>query len=129
MKFAHSLRAIRISWISAILISTATLSLSSSSSSSDEKPRPCTIRSATTGKFFDLTPISITQQKSSSSKKDGDEPLASWHARGHDYPANFTLNFCAPVVEELKDVVGVDEDRWQNVSAFYEMGGKIYSIG
>ena len=122
MMTTRSIRATWILWVAAILLLTA----ASASSSSDEKSRPCTIRSTTTGKFFDLTPISITQQKSS--KKD-DEPLASWHARGHDYPANFTLNFCAPVVEELRDVVGVEEDRWQNVSAFYEMGGKIYSIG
>ncbi|KAK5000103.1 hypothetical protein LTR28_013173, partial [Elasticomyces elasticus] len=47
----------------------------------------------------------------------------------YDYGANFTLNFCGGVVEELKDVVGVDEGRWRNVSAFYEKGGKTYSIG
>ena len=119
MILSRSIRATWILWISSSLFRTA-------SSSSDEKSRPCTIRSTTTGKFFDLTPISVTQH--TSSKKD-DEPLASWRAKGYDYPANFTLNFCAPVVEDLKDVVGVDEDRWGNVSAFYEMGGKTYSIG
>lgn len=103
-----------------------TLFLSAASSSEEKKSKPCTIRSPTTGKFFDLTPISVRQQ--SSSDKD-DEELESWHAKGYDYPANFTLNFCAPVVEELKDVVGVDEDRWQNISAFYMMDGKTYSLG
>jgi cation-dependent mannose-6-phosphate receptor len=49
--------------------------------------------------------------------------------RGYDYGANFTVNFCAPVVENLTDVVGIEESRWQNVSAFYEKEGKTYSIG
>jgi cation-dependent mannose-6-phosphate receptor len=53
----------------------------------------------------------------------------SWHAKGHDYPANFTVNICAPVIEDVKDVVGVDSSRWRNVSAYYEQAGKIYSIG
>jgi len=29
----------------------------------------------------------------------------------------------------VKGVVGVERDRWANVSAFYEAKGKIYSIG
>jgi hypothetical protein len=61
------------------------------------------------------------------------------------------MNFCGGVVEDLvggwviggegrggdrgegpqvvKGVVGVERDRWANVSAFYESRGKIYSIG
>lgn len=39
------------------------------------------------------------------------------------------MNFCGPVVEELEDVVGVEDRRWGNVSAFYEKGGRTYSIG
>ena len=58
-----------------------------------------------------------------------DDRTESWHAKGYDYQTNFTLNFCAPVVEELRDVVGVDEGLWRNVSAFYTLGGKTYSIG
>ena len=45
---------------------------------------------------------------------------------------NFTLNFCGGVVEDLKakgGVVGVDEELWRNVSAFYEQDGKVYSMG
>ena len=53
----------------------------------------------------------------------------SWHSRGHDYPANFTLNICSSVIEGVENVVGVESERWQNVSAYYQMDGKIYSIG
>jgi cation-dependent mannose-6-phosphate receptor len=42
---------------------------------------------------------------------------------------NFTINFCAPVVEHLKDVVGLDKTQWANVTAFYKDKGKTYSIG
>lgn len=61
--------------------------------------------------------------------KDVDEGPKSWHARGYDYNSNFTMNFCGPVVEEIKDVVGVDEKLWQNVSAYYTVNGKVFSIG
>jgi len=101
------------------------------SGASDTKPKPvkaCTIRSSTSGAFFDLNPITVVPPP-----KDGRRPKdarhESWHARGYDYLANFTLNFCGPVVEKLQDVVGVDEARWQNVSAYYNVSGKIYSIG
>jgi len=53
----------------------------------------------------------------------------SWHAKGHDYGANFTINFCAPVIEDLEDVVGIEKARWRNVSAYYRSDGKTYSIG
>lgn len=59
-------------------------------------------------------------------KDDRDE---SWHAKGYDYGANFTINICAPVIENVTDVVGVDKSRWQNISAYYEKDDKIYSIG
>jgi cation-dependent mannose-6-phosphate receptor len=89
--------------------------------------KPCTIHSPNTGSFFDLSPISLSE----SGIKEGynDDRTESWHAKGYDYPANFTINFCAPVMEELDDVVGVDEELWQNVSAYYQMGDDIYSIG
>ena len=58
-----------------------------------------------------------------------DDRIESWHARGYDYGTNFTLNFCAPVIETLTDVVGIAEGLWGNVSAYYEMNGKTYSIG
>lgn len=99
--------------------------LAASSDDSKTPRAPCTIRSPTSGAFFDLNPIHVELPKKASK----DARTDSWSARGYDYGANFTLNFCGPVVEDLKDVVGVEENRWQNISAFYEIGGKTYSIG
>ena len=45
---------------------------------------------------------------------------------------NFTMNFCGGVVEDLEKkggVVGVDKAMWKNVSAYYEKGDRVYSIG
>lgn len=100
--------------------------LAAAASDDSKTPRvPCTIRSPTSGAFFDLNPIHVELPKKASK----DARLESWQARGYDYGANFTLNFCGPVVEDLKDVVGVEENRWRNISAYYEIGGKTYSIG
>ncbi|PQE13013.1 Mannose-6-phosphate receptor binding protein [Rutstroemia sp. NJR-2017a BBW] len=96
----------------------------------DKKPKPidpCTI-SSTTGSFFDLRPLSIKPPEEGK-KPPKNAKVDSWHARGYDYKGNFTLNVCAPVVEGVKDVVGVDKGLWQNVSAFYEFDGKKYSVG
>jgi cation-dependent mannose-6-phosphate receptor len=89
---------------------------------------PCTIRSPTSGAFFDLNPIHVILPDDPK-KAAKDARNESWSARGYDYGTNFTLNFCGPVVENLTNVVGVDEARWQNVSAFYQLDGKTYSIG
>lgn len=53
----------------------------------------------------------------------------SWHARGWDYGSNFTLNICAPVVEDLEDVSGLLAKEYRNVSAFYKKGSKTFSLG
>lgn len=91
---------------------------------------PCVVRSPATGLYYDLNAISVPRPDPSDGKKSSkNAPRESWHAKGHDYHANFTLNICAPVVEDIKDVVGVERDRWKNVSAYYEKEGKIYSIG
>jgi cation-dependent mannose-6-phosphate receptor len=90
--------------------------------------KPCTIRSADTGNFFDVSALRLEPPKNKD-KPTKTEALQSWHARGYDYGANFTLNFCAPVVEEVKDVAGVESAGWKNVSAYYEKGGKTYSMG
>lgn len=91
---------------------------------------PCVVRSPATGLYYDLNAISVPRPDPSDGKKSNkNAPRESWHAKGHDYHANFTLNICAPVVEDIKDVVGVERDRWKNVSAYYEKEGKIYSIG
>ncbi len=90
-------------------------------------PKPCTIHSPSTGSYYDLRPLDLFLQQTSKPK---DSRTESWHARGYDYPANFTLNFCGPVIEPLRDIDGIPESRWQNVSAFYKTDkDKTYSIG
>ncbi|KAJ4289693.1 Cation-independent mannose-6-phosphate receptor CI-MPR [Kalmusia sp. IMI 367209] len=94
---------------------------------SDQPLKPCTAVSPTTDRFFNLNPLHRTLPEEGKKKKEGEE--GSWHARGHDYGANFTINFCGPVVEELDNVVDLDKNLWRNVSAFYEKGGKQYALG
>ncbi len=97
---------------------------------SKEKPlKPCTIRSPSSGAFFDLNSLYIHPPGKDSKSSKNDDKLESWHARGYDYGSNFTLNFCGPVVEELGDVEGVSESDSKNISAFYKIGKKTYSIG
>lgn len=101
--------------------------LTSPTFAADSKPlKPCTIKSPSKGDFYDLNTITVQPVKDQ--VKDH-EKAHSWHSRGHDYGTNFTLNFCAPVIEDLEDVVGVEKALWQNVSAFYKLDGKTYSIG
>lgn len=96
--------------------------------SPDKKPtKPCTAVSPTTDRFFDLNPLHRTLPEEGKKAKDGE--TGSWHARGHDYGANFTINFCGPVVEELDHVQDLDRDLWKNVSAYYEIGNKQYALG
>lgn len=102
--------------------------LAASSSDDSKHHNPCTIRSPTSGAFFDLNPVHVTLPEAGK-KVPKDARNESWSARGYDYGANFTLNFCGPVIENLTDVVGVDDSRWANVSAFYKFEGKTYSIG
>jgi cation-dependent mannose-6-phosphate receptor len=110
------------------LLSALLYLLSTASAASDKPLKPCTAISPTTERFFDLNPLHRTAPgESSKKKKEGDE--GSWHARGHDYGANFTINFCGPVVENLDTVVDLDKDVWRNVSAYYEKGDKQYALG
>ncbi|KAF1918119.1 mannose-6-phosphate receptor binding domain-containing protein [Ampelomyces quisqualis] len=95
---------------------------------SDDSLKPCTIVSPTTERFFDLNPIRRMPLGEGQKKAKGDSD-GSWHARGYDYGANFTVNFCGPVVEELHDVQDLNKDLWRNVSAFYEVGRKVFAIG
>ncbi|KAF1985183.1 mannose 6-phosphate receptor domain-containing protein [Aulographum hederae CBS 113979] len=91
-------------------------------------PDPCTIKNSK-GAFFNLNPIRKTLPDPTSSKHK-DDKVESYTARGYDYPANFTINFCGAVVEDAKDFVGVDESLWRNVSAYYTTrSGSNYSIG
>lgn len=93
---------------------------------SSEPQQPCTVRSPTSGAFFDLNPLHIQDPSLSQSKHPRDY---SWNTTGWGLPYNFTMNFCGPVVEELDDVMGVEKGQWRNVSAYYTAGGKTYSIG
>lgn len=95
-----------------------------------ESLSPCVARSPSTGLYYDLSAITVKPPE----VKDGEKVYkgardVSWHSKGHDYPANFTINICAPVIEDVKDAVGVDSSRWQNISAYYEMDGELYSLG
>ena len=106
------------------------LSSAASGSSHLNDKSPCVARSPTSGLYYDLSPISLSPPQLKNGKKaNKDERDESWHAKGHDYPANFTINICAPVIEDVEDVVGVGSSRWKNISAYYEQKGKIYSIG
>ena len=94
----------------------------------ESKPtlKPCTLHSPATGSFFDLRPLQL--------KTDGTKYQVSsnesYHAKGYDYPSNFTINFCGPVVESLEDVEGISSSKTANISAFYkDERGDIFSIG
>jgi cation-dependent mannose-6-phosphate receptor len=102
----------------------------SNADSSHLDDAPCVARSPTTGLYFDLSAISLSPPELKDGKKvNKDAREDSWYAKGHDYPANFTINVCAPVIENVTDVVGVESARWKNVSAYYERDEKVYSIG
>ena len=118
----------RLLFLSAFLSLLAPFSARAADSKSSKPLKPCTIYSPTSGSFFDLNPLSVQPLKDGK-KAFKEDRIESWHAKGYDYQTNFTLNFCAPVIEELEDVVGVDEAMWRNVSAYYTHGGKTYSIG
>jgi cation-dependent mannose-6-phosphate receptor len=98
---------------------------------SDDKLKPvldpCTI-SSSSGSFFDLRPLSI-HSLPEGKKPAKNQKVDGWHAKGYDYKANFTLNICEPVVEKLVNVQGVEKSRWKNISAFYEVGSKQFSLG
>lgn len=114
-----------------LLLLSSLLGLSNAAPSSHlNDDSPCVARSPTSGLYYDLNAISLAPPELKDGKKvDREARDESWHSKGYDYPANFTINVCAPVLENVTDVVGVDASRWQNVSAFYEQEGKTYSIG
>ncbi|KAH7374490.1 mannose-6-phosphate receptor binding domain-containing protein [Plectosphaerella cucumerina] len=86
----------------------------------------CTATSHTNGAFFDLrSDIATAPEEGKTSKG----PTSDYHARGYDYGRNFTLNICAPVVEPVLDVVGLNKGDWKNVSAYYTYKGDVFSIG
>jgi len=88
---------------------------------------PCTA-SSTGGAFYDLRPdIAIAVEEGQKAKKG--VRSTDYVSKGHDYGANFTVNICAGVVAPVKEVEDVSEKLWQNVSAYYESKGRIYSLG
>jgi cation-dependent mannose-6-phosphate receptor len=119
---------------STTLLLTLALQAYAATSSDDkakEKPlEPCTVASAS-GAFYDLRSLSILPATDKKKTTKG-EKTDDWHAKGYDYhnsKANFTLNICAPLVEKQRDFEGIKESLWKNVSAYYELDRKRYSIG
>ncbi|KAF1935868.1 mannose 6-phosphate receptor domain-containing protein [Clathrospora elynae] len=112
-----------------LLLSTLALLLAQHATAASDKPlKACTVISPTSERFFDLNPIrKLPPSEDGKKKKEGDE--GSWHAKGYDYNANFTINFCGPVVEQLDEVQDLDKGLWGNISAFYERSGKQWAIG
>ncbi|KAL8690494.1 MAG: hypothetical protein Q9218_004070 [Villophora microphyllina] len=95
----------------------------------DSKPlAPCTIFSPTTNAYYDLNPLTVLPLKDHK-KAHKDDRAESWHARGYGMGTNFTLNFCAPVIETIEKAVDIKESQLKNISAFYEWKEKTYSIG
>ncbi len=90
--------------------------------------KPCTAHNSINGQFYDLNAITVHPLQDHK-KVHKDDRTESWKARGYDYNTNFTINFCAPVIEPLKEVVGIKDNLVKNVSAYYTMDGRTYSIG
>ncbi|KAH7038296.1 mannose-6-phosphate receptor binding domain-containing protein [Microdochium trichocladiopsis] len=91
---------------------------------------PCTATS-TSGAFYDLRADIAVHPKEDGTKPKASlgGPTADYHPRGWDYGANFTLNICAPVVEPFDNVKDIEEGHWQNISAYYQLKGEVYSLG
>lgn len=88
----------------------------------------CTATSqVNSGAYFDLRPNIAWPEDSEKTYKSNQHK--DYHARGYDYGKNFTLNVCSAVVDTVTNVVGVEEAKWANVSAYYMSAGDIYSIG
>lgn len=109
---------------------TSILSLASAAAPSDTKEPvgdPCTIHSATTGSFYDVRPLMLTEAGTKTQAATNE----SYHSRGYDYGANFTINICGPIVEQLGSVDGIQKSRVANISAFYRdpSDDTIYSLG
>lgn len=86
------------------------------------------VATSTSGAFFDLRPDTAVAAVEGKKTPKG-VPTEDYIARGWDYGSNFTLNICNHVVKKVKDVVGVEEGLWRNVSAYYQSKGKVYSLG
>ena len=117
--------------IALLLQASYTTVLAASSSKSDEHKdlKPCTIYDPSRGHFYDLNTITV-HPLVDHKKAHKDDRDASWYSRGYDYGVNFTMNFCAPVIEHLEHVEGLKKSEIKNISAFYTTEDqKIHSIG
>jgi cation-dependent mannose-6-phosphate receptor len=86
------------------------------------------VATSSSGSFYDLRPdVAIAPEEGKKIHKG--VPTNDYTVRGYDYGYNFTLNICDSVIKPVTDVVGVDKSLWRNVSAHFESGGKIYSLG
>jgi cation-dependent mannose-6-phosphate receptor len=110
------------------------LALASPAIASNAEPSTTTTActaSSTSGSFFDLRPDAAIKAKSDGSRPSHSRraPLSDYKVRGYDYGANFTLNICNAVVEPIENVKGIEESKWQNISAYYDFEGDHYSLG
>jgi cation-dependent mannose-6-phosphate receptor len=116
----------------ALLLTLALHGGANAAASDDKTPpaEPCTV-SSSTGSFYDLRSLAILSHTDDKKKTKGAK-TDDWHVKGWDYQdskANFTLNICAPVVDPIESAVGISNDRVKNISAYYTLGSKNYSIG
>lgn len=117
-----------------LLVTAALFGGSSLAAPADDKPTTtqtaCTAISTTGGSFFDLRPDIAVAPKTDAKKHTRGPPSEDYFVKGYDYPYNFTLNICEPVLKTPDRVVGLDPDLHQNVSAYYTTAaGDTYSIG
>lgn len=121
-----------------LLLLTAVAAVSASSKPDAEKASsttsataiatPC-VATSTSGAFYDLRPDMAVVVKDGEKQHKGVPVEDYTYAKPHDWPYNFTMNVCSPVVKGVKNVVGVDKYLWTNISAYYELEGKVYSLG
>lgn len=95
-------------------------------STTTQVPACTATASSGSGAFFDLRPDRAELEDPEKPK-----PLVThdYHAKGHDYGNNFTMNICGAVVEPVYQVAGLDKSEWANVSAYYKVDDTVYSIG
>lgn len=125
-------------WTALLLLAAATGSTaipkesskaSTTSSTKTAAATPCVATHSTSGAFYDLRPdIAVAVKDGEKHHRRTPTEDYKW-SRPSEWPYNFTMNICAPVTKEVKDVVGVEKALWTNTSAYYEEGGKIYSLG
>ncbi|KAI0202958.1 mannose-6-phosphate receptor binding domain-containing protein [Astrocystis sublimbata] len=112
------------------LLALASTAAAASDAETTSTTTACTA-SSTSGAFFDLRADVAIKPKPDGGRPSHSRgaPLTDYKARGWDYGSNFTLNICNAVVEPIEDVKGIEESKWQNISAYYVSEGEYYSLG